>query len=123
MVRQLDTVAYLIMFCPCSRTSSLSCFEEWCECVTEGAKDWYLNLLAIDMKFFRCPSLRQFNAESSSPFQAMMEIFRVLSISVGRSLSEIKLSPEQTREHCCGNIVSCRCFVMFPTVGKLGNIC
>ena len=24
--------------------------------------------------------------------------------------------------HCCGDIVSCQCFVMFPSVGKLGNI-
>ena len=74
------------------------------------------------MKFFTCSCLGHFNAETSSPFQAMMEIFRVLNISVGRSLSEIKLSPGQTREHCCGNIVSCQRFVMFSTVGKLGNI-
>ena len=32
------------------------------------------------------------------------------------------LSPGQTRKHCCGNILSCRCFIMFPTVGKLENI-
>ena len=28
------------------------------------------------------------------------------------------LSPGQTRKHCCGNIVSCQCFAMFPRVGK-----
>ena len=119
MVRQLDTVAYLIMFCPCSGTSSLILFvlRSGCECVAEEGKDWYLRLVGIDMKFFTCPCLGHFNAETSSPFQAMMEIF-----SVGRSLSEIKLSPGQTRKHCCGNIVSCQRFVMFPTVGKLGNI-
>ena len=33
----------------------------------------------------------------------------------------VTLSPGQTRKHCCGNVVSCRCFVMFPGVGKLGN--
>jgi hypothetical protein len=30
----------------------------------------------------------------------------------------VKLSPGQTRKHCCGNIVSYQCFAMFPRVGK-----
>ena len=29
---------------------------------------------------------------------------------------------ETPRKYCCGNLVSSRCFVMFPKVGKLGNI-
>ena len=28
-----------------------------------------------------------------------------------------QLRPKQTRKHCCGNIVSCQCFAMFPRVG------
>ena len=31
-------------------------------------------------------------------------------------------SPGQTRKLCCGNIVSCHGFVMFPSLGKLRNV-
>ena len=29
------------------------------------------------------------------------------------------LSHGQTRKHCCGNIISCQCFVMFTSLGNL----
>jgi hypothetical protein len=33
-------------------------------------------------------------------------------------VNSLNLSPGHTRKHCCGNIVSCQCFAMFPRVGK-----
>ena len=32
------------------------------------------------------------------------------------------LSPGQTRKNCCRNIISYQCFIMFPSVSKLGNL-
>ena len=58
----------------------------------------------------------------ASAFKATLTIHGWKYISVAAIWEYV--SPGQTRKHynCYGNIVSCRCFVMFPAVGKLGNI-
>ena len=50
----------------------------------------------------------------------MFESVKNLSVSL-RQANE-KKAHWQTSKYCYGKIVSCQCFVMFPSAGKLGDI-